>query len=199
MRKLILGAVISAVCSLSATSWAAPNISSEALEQVENFPTQFSDQKACIAGVHYMRSAFSNVFMLSQQGYKTMGVEGNERRYLQELLLDEMPAIFMKYGVSNRKLGIDTLSYKTYMLTVLNMQYNPQYSAKGYEVFFAEQMQKCYTHFNEFTEDDGWEFDIIDSMGLPQDMGWDSFETISDYSSEQGKPFKLDFDGNRIN
>ena len=36
MRKLILGAVISAVCSLSATSWAAPNISSEALEQVEN-------------------------------------------------------------------------------------------------------------------------------------------------------------------
>lgn len=198
MKKMILGAVVAALCAMASPIGAASSISPSERSVVDNFPTKFSNQTACIAGVHYMRSAYFAVAMLNPLGYKTMGLEGDEKRYLQELLLDEMPSIYQEYGVSNQKLGINIIDYKSYMLAVMKMQHSPEYSSQGYMGIFADQMKKCYTHFNEFTEEDEFEFDIIDSVGLPQDLGWDAFETVKDYKDDQGKRFKLDFDGNRI-
>lgn len=209
MRKLIASAVLAATCSISASTLAAvPEVSPAEVAEFEKFPTQFKNQTQCLQGMHFMRSAYIAAVNMPRDGYVYLASLGYSVPYIQEQLISLMPDVFSQYGVKMRSLGITIVDYLSYMalfsrisqvndsVELAQSLFKPDYQPRGYMGLFEDQFTKCYTHFKEFEQDPEMEFEIFDSMALPQDVGWDSFDlNMSDY---QGNKVKLDFNGKPI-
>lgn len=159
--------------------------------------------------VHYMRSAYSAVDFLAPEGLMQIAMFGYDVKHIKEQLLNQMPDIYARHGVKLRSFGLNLIDYSLYMNTMnkinesmaaldfMKSLSDPNFKSEGYMGIFNTQMETCYTHFHEFEEDPDMEFEIFDSMPLPQDIGWDAFD-LSMFTDYQGNPIKLDFNGKRI-
>ena len=168
-------------------------LAADRAETIEALPGRFASQTQCIQGIHVLRYAGTVYNSLPETGRLLINNLDEKNRTFNRMAILDQTWDLLNRSTDLRKYGWNQENLVMYMSILHTMeQQNPENPDYVLDLTSA-LLNKCYTTFNEFPQDAEREFELIDEVALPQDIGWDSFRL-----SVNNKPLTLDFDGNPV-